>query len=83
VAISGYTFLRLCALVKEGGVSGIRAWACEIKSYLLNGTPRQNGYQAQAQNNQSDTNESVVVVHEPRSLDHKDESDDVQVQAAD
>jgi len=83
VAISGYYFLRLCALVQEDGVSGITAWVCEIKSHILNVTRRQNGYRAQAQDNQSDANDSVFVVHEPYSSDHNDESDDIKVQAAD
>lgn len=83
MAISGYSFFRLCALVQEGGVSGIAAWACEIKSHILNDTRHQNGYHAHAQDDQSDTNDSVFVVHEPRSSDHNDESNDVKVQAAD
>jgi hypothetical protein len=79
VAISGYLFLRLFALVQEDGVSGVAAWACEIKSHILNVT-----YHHKAQDNQPDTNGSVVVVHEPRSSDHNDEKDhDVKVQAAD
>ena len=86
MAISGYFFLRLCALVQEDGVSGIATWTREMKSHILNTIRRQNslhGHHAQAQDNQSDTNESVIVVHEPRSLDHNDESDDVKVQPAD
>ena len=86
MAISGFFFLRLCALVKEDGISGIATWGFEIKSRILNVTRRQNsanGYLAQAQDNQSDTNDSEVVVHEPHSSDHNDRSDDVKVQAAD
>ena len=83
MAISGYIFLRLCALVQEKGVSGITAWACEIKSHILNVTRRQNGYRAQAQDNQFDANDSVFVVHEPRSSDYNGKSDDIKVQAAD
>ena len=87
VAISGYIFLRLFVLVQKDGVSGVSAWACEIKSHILNVTHRYNtayGFRAQAQNNQSDTNDSVVVVHEARSSDHNDERvHDVKVQAAD
>ena len=84
MAISGYIFFRLCALIQENGVSGIGAWACEIKSHILNATRRENSahYHAQAQDNQSDTNDSVIVVHEPRSSDHNDESH-VKVQSAD
>jgi len=85
VAISGYLLLRLFALVQEDGVSGVAAWACEIKSHIVNVTHNSAyAYHTQAQDNQSDTNDSVVVVHEPRSSDHNDESDhDVKVQAAD
>jgi hypothetical protein len=84
VAISGYLIFRLFALVQEDGVSGIATWACEIKSHILNVTPRHNSaHRAQAQDNQLDTNDSFVL-HEPRSSDHYDESDhDVKVQAAD
>lgn len=83
MAISGYSFLRLCTLVQEGGVSGIAAWACEVKSHILNDTRHQNssnGYHVQAQDNQSDANDSVFVVREP---DHNDESNDVKVQVTD
>jgi len=86
VDVSGYLFLRLFALVQEDGVSGVAAWACEIKSHILNVHRHNsaNDYRAQAQDNQSDTNDSVVVVHEPHSSDHNDESyHDVKVQAAD
>jgi hypothetical protein len=84
VAISGYFFLRLFALVQQDGVSGIATWAYEIKSHILNVTRRHNSaHRAQAQVNQPDTNDSFVV-HEPHSSDHSDESDhDVKVQAAD
>lgn len=72
MAISGYLFFRLCVLVQENGVSGIVTWTSEFKSHILNilYVRRQNsanGYHAQAQNNQSDTNDSAAVVHEPRS----------------
>jgi hypothetical protein len=81
VAISGYFFLRLFALVQEDGLSGIPTWAFEIKSHLLNVTRRHNSaHRVQAQD---DTNDSFAV-HEPRSSDHNDESDrDIKVQAAD
>ena len=90
MAVSGHLFFRLFTLVQEGGVSGIAAWAYEIKCHILNITHQchdsSHGYHTQVRDNQSDTNESVVVVHEPetRSSDYHDKDDDnVKIQAAD
>ena len=65
-------------------MSGITAWACEIKSHILNVTRRHNSaHRAQVQDNQPDINDSFVV-REPRSSDDNDESDhDVKVEATD
>ncbi|KAF8807715.1 hypothetical protein BYT27DRAFT_7189808 [Phlegmacium glaucopus] len=75
MAISAYILLRLVVLVREDGVSGVSGWACEMKSHILNNSAY--GYHAQAQDDRSESNESVVVVHEPeaRSSDYHDESD--------
>jgi hypothetical protein len=87
VAISGYLLFRLFALVQEEGASGVATWACEIKFHILNITHQRHNsaYLTLARDNQSDTNESVVVVHEPetRSSDYHDEDgDDIKVEAA-
>jgi len=80
VAITLYLFLRLFALVREGGVSGVSEWACEIKSHLNMGQNSAYGCHSQSPDNRSDTNESVVVVHENeasnRSSDYHDYHDE-------
>lgn len=89
MVISGYILFRLFTLVQEEGVSGAATWGCEIKSHILNNTHQRHNpaydYRTHARDNQSDTNESVVVVHEPetRSSDYHDEDgDDIKVEAA-
>ena len=80
VAIALYLSLRLFTLVREGGVSGVSEWACEIKSHISNMSQNSAyGCHTQSQDNRSDTNESVVVVHETeapiRSSDYHDYHD--------
>lgn len=88
MVVSAYLLLRLFALVQEDGISGVAAWAREIKLHILDIIYRRNsayGYRTQARDKQSNTNESVVVVHEPetRSSERHDEDDvAIKVEAA-
>ena len=68
MVISIYLLFRLFVLVRKDGATGVSGWACEIKSHI-----HKSAY-AQAQDDRSDTNESVVVVH------HDESDSDVKVQ---